>query len=126
MKPNQVKKNLIKKSELFEKDINKIAEQVRLEIIKPFCDKYNLDFVSGMGIWNFTVNDYLYDYGSFDSVEDIPYDWSTDENELERYKFDGVEEILELLNTEIPSNFRHWGGGFATFGLYLNDYRSVK
>lgn len=39
-----VQKNLKLKSELFSKDIYKIAEQVRIEIIKPFCDKYNLDW----------------------------------------------------------------------------------
>lgn len=126
MNPNTTKKLLIKKSDLFSKDIHKIAEQVRINIIKPFCDKYNLDFISGMGMWNFTVKDHPFDYGSFDSMDEIPYDWSTDENEPERYKFDGVEEILDLLSTRIPSDFRHWGGDFATFGLYLNDYRSLK
>jgi hypothetical protein len=122
MNTKTVTKVIERKIKAFENDLNQLAEKVRIDVVKPFCDKNNLNFISGMGTWFFSVNDYPFQYSTFSSVGDIPYDWSTDENDPEKYKFDGVEEIINLLNTNVPSNFTHWGGSLATFGLYLNDY----
>lgn len=70
----------------YDKEISEICSRIRSVVIKPYCDKYNLKFSAGMGIFSFedaNGRDYMFDF------ENGPGDY---------------KQILSLLSTTDPKS----------------------
>jgi hypothetical protein len=89
-------KEIEKAQALFQRNIEVIAEEIRNEIVIPICIRHNINFSSGMGIFNF---------------------WNP---KKEHWNFDikyGAKDIrkaLEILNIDIDRSNQ--------LGHYISDY----
>lgn len=89
-----------------ERTVEQLAEDVRRRLITPFCEKYGLDFTSGMGSYGFdTVTDELltgwdsdlHPYGgAFNHIEE----WAR-EREAEGEAPRGYAKKIAVMMTEI-------------------------
>ncbi len=105
-----------------------LADKIRTELIIPICDKYSyhgLSFFAGMGAWAFSYRDDLDEFCSFSEMDGIGWDWEASEEsekvggDLVRLEFEGIKEILDLLETEISSISQS-----DCLGLWIHDYNS--
>lgn len=69
----------------FVEEASKLAEKMFQEVVKPFCDKHQVYFDTGMGAYSFSnkdhyiglCNDWEHEYGVFteEAPEDYPEVW---------------------------------------------------
>lgn len=85
-------KRLNKAQEVFQKEIEKIAEEVRQEYVIPACQKYNLEFLSGNGTFAF--------YGTWEGLEVSVSD--PEEAKIYGWK---LKKVFSILNTEVGDLF---------------------
>lgn len=101
MNVSSIEKNLQFLKENFDRQIQALADQVRAEVIIPLCQKHNLQFTSGMGVYFFSQGRKTFDYSDRDSSS---------------YKRLGLKKAFDLLNLEVSYN--------RTLGDYMCDYPS--
>jgi hypothetical protein len=99
--------------------LNELGEIYRREVIAPFCEKYGLNFVSGMGSYFFSDKN-LADYESTPIywVEGVDFQVSLPHKSklLTSKRFaKQVKAIFEVLDLEIARN--------DYFGFYVGDVR---
>jgi hypothetical protein len=103
-------------SEVYLLTIAGIADQVRSEIIVPFCEQHSLEFVCGMGVFFFQ-----------DFAEDIvSHDWTVQEMNKTTWEYgpehvtehapEGFTHIFEVLDLNVDGSPLHH---------HLHDYRPM-
>jgi hypothetical protein len=91
--------------------ITEIAQRMKQQVVIPFCDKHNLCFYCGMGTYCFSKPD---------NISVNAYYSDTPDSQAFLCDYEGYEEVLAALNTEVPDNM-----GYGLF-LFIGDYDPNK
>lgn len=93
----------------YETAIEKVAEDALREVVKPFCDKHDLRFVSGNGTFILFQrdNEVAHHEGTFDNKWCMPLDDKIAKSTAP----EGFQEVLDACNTPVPD--------CDGYGLYL-------
>lgn len=102
------KKDLIELVDRFNDDVNSLAECWRMDVLRPFCRKHRLMFVSGMGTYAFFGVDEKNKHVQIDGEEDAI-----------RYKMKSLIPILRMLETEVS-------GSDDVFGFHVSDVKEEE
>jgi hypothetical protein len=112
MKTNKLTTDLDKIYQDYQDNLYKRAETYRQEVLIPFCDKYDLDFFSGMGSVFFVIREIDYNVDS----QDIEADYINCPKLLKSKRFKrAAEDIFYALEYELDAN--------TQFGDFMSDYR---
>lgn len=84
----------------FDDKISDIALNYRVNVIGPFCEKYNLKFYSGNGTYFFERLDTGENIDDDDLLAYYCSDWREDDNEVQLF-WEELGDIYTVLNVEI-------------------------
>jgi hypothetical protein len=102
------KKDLKELVNRFNDDVNGLAECWRVDVLRPFCRKHRLTFVSGMG-----------SYAFFGVGEKNKHVQIHDDVDAERYGMKSIIPILRMLETEVS-------GSDDIFGFRVSDVKESE
>jgi len=117
-KPPTLPKLLNSAANTYYKAIERFAHQARVEVVKPFCDLHNLEFISGQSGWTFRAT-----YGH------IWFDDTTKDLELDRSHFGALGDEDNVQANKLPDHMPHdlrdvlYAETLAGYlGNYMDDY----